>query len=425
MRWASAIWLIANLPPVGAWAYDPLNGDYGKDDPLDVRVMTYNHGGNFISNPGADAEFSRILSAVDPDVVCFQEFPQTVSQTAVAGRLNAILPTPGGWHIHFGLLGGIRTVIASRFPLTMTAVDTIPASSTRGVTIALVDLPDDDYGVDLYLMGVHLKCCGNPGGSEDESRQRSADAMAHWLGDARGMARPAGDHVVLPANTPILALGDFNLVGGPLPENTLLTGNIQDEATFGPDVTGDWDDTHITDLRPTDPFTGNDFTWQGNSNFPPGRLDRIFYTDSAVVVAASFILNSNTMSPAARAATGLQPGDTLPQNSSDHLPVVVDLQLAACPDADDDGACDADDGCPADANKTAPGRCGCGAPETPADGDMTLDGVINGMDVSAFAEAVVTNDTGTDALCHGDFDEDGFVTEADAPAFVLSLLSAS
>ena len=208
----------------------------------------------------------------------------------------------------------------------MTRIDTIPASSTRGVTIALADLPDPVYSADVYLLGVHLKCCGNPGGSEDDSRQDSADAIANWLGDARGVARPSGNNVTLAPDTPMISLGDFNLVGGPQPETTLITGDIQDEGTYGPDVKGDWDNSNLTDLTPTDPFTGDTFTWQGNQNFPPGRLDRFFYTDSVVTVANSFILNTDTMTPAALAAAGLQAGDTLTQNSSDHLPIAMDLR---------------------------------------------------------------------------------------------------
>ncbi|MBN1513818.1 MAG: endonuclease/exonuclease/phosphatase family protein [Phycisphaerae bacterium] len=310
-------------------AFDPLSGDYTRDEPLDIRVVTYNHHGNFISDPGRDAAFNRILTALDPDVICFQEFSSSVEAGEIVARLNSVLPVPGGsWRVHFGLLGGTRTIVASRFAFLMTRTDTEPESSTRGVTMALVNLPAADYPVDLYIMGVHLKCCGDPGGPEDEDRQRSADAIANWIGDARGVARPSGNNIVLPANTPIINLGDFNLVGGPQPEDTLITGDIQDEITFGPDVKGDWDGSDLTDLAPLDPFTGDDFTWQGSNYYPPSRLDRLIYTDSAVIVANSFVLNSTTMTPAARAALGLQADDTLPESSSDHLPVAMDLRLA-------------------------------------------------------------------------------------------------
>ncbi len=325
--------VVVGLLTPAAVAFDPLLGDYSRDAALDVRVMAYNHNRNFIEDPSRDAAFDRVLTLLDPDIIVFQEFTSGVSQADISNRLDSILPVGAGanWQIHFGQLGGIRTVIASRYPLLMRRTDTIPQASTRGVTIALADLPDADYPLDIYLLGVHLKCCGNPGGSEDASRQDSADAIANWLGDARGVVRPSGNNIVLPADTPMINLGDFNLVGGPQPENTLITGNIQDEGTYGPDVQGDWDVSDMTNLMPSDPFTGNTFTWQGNGNFAPSALDRMFISDSAITVANSFILNTNTMTPGALANAGLQSGDTLPGNTSDHLPVVMDVRISNVP----------------------------------------------------------------------------------------------
>ncbi|MBX3395956.1 MAG: hypothetical protein KF841_11380 [Phycisphaerae bacterium] len=450
--------MISALLPAAAWAYNPIVGDFSKADPLDVRVMAYNTAGRFISTSSADASFNRILTAIQPDVICFEEIASGVSTSQIASRMNSIMPIGGaGWQVHFGILAGTRNAIISRYPLSMTRTDTVPASSTRGVTIALVDLPNASYPLDLYLLGVHLKCCGNAGGSEDASRQRSADAIANWLGDARGVARPAGNNVVLPLNTPMMVLGDFNLVGGPQPENTLVTGNIQDEATFGPDVTGDWDASFVTDLAPADPFTGAIITWQGNGSFPPSRLDRMIFTDSAVVVANSFVLNTSTMPPAALSAAGLLAGDTQTQVTSDHLPIVADLRMAACTDSDGDGICDDQDGCPndpakgspgvcgcgvsdvdsdndgapdcidacpGDPLKTVPGRCGCGAPDTPADGDINDDGRVDGLDLMQFADAVLSQDADTQTICHGDFDGDGQVSVADVPGMSNALILA-
>jgi len=325
-------WLAAIVAAPTAVAFDPLNGDYTRADPLDVRIASYNHNRNFIEDPTRDAAFDRILTTLDPDIICFQEFTVATSAAELAGRLNVVLPIGGaGWHVHLGLLDGVRTAIASRYPLSLTAVDTVPASSTRGVNMAIVELPNADYAADLYILGVHFKCCGNAGSSEDLRRQASADAIANWLGDARGLVRPSGDQVALPIDTPMIVLGDFNLVGGPQPENTLLTGDIQDEATYGPDVSGDWDDSDITDLAPADPFTGDTFTWQGNGQFPPSNLDRMMFTDSVVTVANSFVLNTDTMTAPALAAAGLLAGDTLPESSTDHLPIVMDLRLGGTP----------------------------------------------------------------------------------------------
>ncbi|RMF83100.1 MAG: hypothetical protein D6744_05355, partial [Planctomycetota bacterium] len=340
--------LLALALPIAALAGDPANGDLSKNDPLDIRVMSYNHHADFIADPSRDAAFNRILTAIDPDIICFQEFPTSVSESDVANRMDSILPTPGGWQVHFGKLGGVRNAIVSRYPLLMTRTDTIPASSTRGVTIALVDLPDATYTTDVYVLGVHLKCCGDPGGSEDASRQDSTDAITNWLGDARGVSRPSGNNVVLPTDTPMIVLGDFNFVGGPQPELTLRNGDIQDEGTYGPDVKGDWDVSDMFDVHPIDASSGDDFTWQGSGSFPPSRLDRFYITDSVVTIGENFVLNTDTMSSAALANAGLQASDTLPSSTSDHLPIVMDLQLSGggCPDSDGDGVCDPNDLCP-------------------------------------------------------------------------------
>lgn len=413
VRTACAAMLMASavlLAPAAAPAFDPQSGDYTRDDPKDVRIVTYNHAREFIDNPATDPEFNRILTALDPDAVVMQEFVDTITIADVVNRFNAILPIAGGgsWQVHFGELGGIRTVIISRYPLLLTRTNTVPAAGTRGVTMALVDLPDADYATDVYLMGVHLKCCGNPGGSEDADRQDSADAMTNWLGDARGVARPFGENVALPAGTPILMLGDFNMVGGPQPEWTLTTGDIQDEVAYGADVKGDWDNSDMTNLMPQDPFTGDTFTWQGNQSFPPSALDRIFHTDSVTVIANSFILNTNTMTAPALAAAGLQAGDTLPQNTSDHLPVVVDLRIASatcttdpqCADGlfcngdefcDTNGVCQpGSDPCPGDLCNDVLDECGTCA----GDGDCndqdacTIDTCVGGTCVNQCPNAV-------------------------------------
>jgi len=418
----------------GLHAGDPLSGDFSKNDPLDIRLVAYNHNRNFIEDSSRDAAFNRILTALNPDIISFEEFSSSTSQSDVANRLNSILPTPGGWRIHFGLLGGIRTVIASRFPLTMTRTDTIPSSSTRGVTLALADLPDADYDVDVYLLGVHLKCCGSAGGSEDASRQDSADAIANWLGDARGVSRPSGDRITLPANTPMIAMGDFNLVGGPQPENTLITGNIQDQGRYGPDVKGDWDVSDMTNLNPTDPFTGDDFTWQGNGRFPPSALDRFIFTDSAVTVAACFVLNTDTMTPPALSNSGLHAGDTLPSNTSDHLPIVMDLRLAvSCPDADGDGVCDANDICPGGNDNIdtdgdgVPNFCDVcpgGDDNLDADGD----GVPDFCDICpAGADNVDTDGDGIPDACDcvGDVNNDGDVDLEDLATLLANFGTTS
>ncbi len=327
MRNTFILLFVLSVCALQAAAFDPVAGDYSRDNPLHIRLLSYNVQRNFISDPGSDDAFNRILVAVDPDVIVFQEIETSVAQSTMVARLNAVLPpATGGWHVQFGLTGGIRNVLASRFPLLDTRTDTIPASATRGVTIGRIDLPDSIYADDVYIMGVHLKAFS--GASEDALRQQSADAITNWLADARGVVRPSGDNIALPNSTPMIVMGDFNLVGpSPQPELTLINGDIQNEVTYGSDVKGDWDNTDMGDLMPADPFTGDTDTWPSSSGNPSSRLDRFIYTDSSTVVVNSFVLNALNMNGAALAGTGLFSNDTTTSNSADHLPIVMDIEI--------------------------------------------------------------------------------------------------
>lgn len=346
VRRALAPWMamaVLLLGPSLATAYNPAAGDYAKEHPLDVRVVTYNTQQNFIADATRDAAFDRVLTVLAADVFVLQEMPVAVTAATIVARFNASFPIGGsGWQAFNGKSDGfIRTVIVSRYPLTLTRNDTIPASDVRGVTIALVDLPNALHTRDLYLLGVHLKAFS--GTAEDAQRQKSADAIAAWLGDAR----QAGGNVTLAANTPMIVLGDFNFVGSLQPATTIITGDIMDNATYGPDVKGDWDMTNITDLQPADPFTGDTDTWSSTSTNPTSRLDRFFYTDSVVTVAHSFILNTLAMTSGARSAAGLQLNDTKSSSTSDHLPTGMDLHFSSLrncnnPFADLDGDADVD-----------------------------------------------------------------------------------
>ncbi len=211
-----------------------------------------------------------------------------------------------------------------------------------------------------------------------------------WTGHTVELTMEAlPDNVTLPANTPMIVLGDFNLVGpSPQPEITLLTGDIVDNATFGPDVKGDWDVSDITDLTPADPFTGDTFTWQGNQTYPPSRLDRFMFTDSVTAVAHSFVLNTLTMTDAARAAAGVQANDTSPNSTSDHLPMAMDVHFLApqtChnpfADADGDGDVDQEDfgawqACVSGGGGPAADACYCF--------DRDHDADVDGADLAAF-----------------------------------------
>ena len=314
-------------------ATQPAGGPTGlfidRQSPGDLRVVSYNVNWDKIfpeTDAGAAEKFQRVIKALDPDILNLQEIRQN-DAGAVVALMNAIDPRPAGrtWHAH----KGATNVIVSRFPLKQTADRTAPsASPLRDPACALVDLPDHRFAVDVYVLNSHFKCCG--GTENDPKRQKQADALVNWIRDGR----TAGGEFDLPAGTPILIVGDLNLVGGPQPLATLLTGDIINEDTYGEDFAPDWDDSELTDAHPLHNAVGpDDYTWRNDDDrWDPGRLDYIIYTDNVLEEVHGFVLNTTTMTDEELARARLEKFDVtldLVGRHFDHLPVVVDFRLTA------------------------------------------------------------------------------------------------
>ncbi len=309
--------------------------------PSDLRILTYNPLWNqiFPDESGINAaKFERILHGTQPDVINLQE--TTRSASAVANLLNQIAPLPGGtpWSAH----QGNDNIIASRFPILDTSVNTVPAGE-RDLAIGRVDLPDDAYVRDFYIMNNHYACCD--GG--EAGRQRQSDAMVNWMRDAKSL----GGSIDLPGHTAMAVLGDLNIVGGPQPLQTVITGNVIDERTYGADSPPDWDGSDLFDARPLHNVVGpEDYTWRDDSSvFNPGRLDYVIFSDSVLSMPHSYVLNTREMSPMELAATGLQADDVVlepTRNRFDHLPLITDFRMASIEEIGDlsgNGQLDEDD----------------------------------------------------------------------------------
>ncbi len=312
--------------------------DRDNPDPAaTLRLMTYNVKWNSIFadvDAVRAAKFARLVAAFDPDVIALQEVglhpedrdkPGAKPRTAadVITLLNTLLPPPPGqtWH---AFQGG-DNVIASKYPLSHTAKELVPAGY-RELAVALVDLPDEAFACDFYVLSNHYKCC-DPA-KYDGVRQVQSDALTAWLRDAR----TPGGQVDLPKGTPVAVVGDLNIVGSTQPVTTLVSGDVQDETKYGPDGAPDWDDTPLTDLHPLQNITDpNDWTWRDDTGqFKPARLDYIIYTDSALEAVKQYALNTMTMTAADLQKAGLQKfdvsGDAEGKNV-DHLPLVVDFHV--------------------------------------------------------------------------------------------------
>ncbi len=313
--------------------------DRAQPGTFDLRVMTWNVWVSSIFPPNGlrHESFGRIVKAVNPDILCLQETDPRRPASKLAGMLDGTLPLKEGLHWQAHYATNMDMVVLSRYPLlrrTQEAVIPRPLPLAPGYhmgqVMCLVDLPDSLNLPDVYVIATHFIS-----NSEDEAsiraRQRHADSIVRSL---RSLREPDQTNS-LPARTPIVILGDLNVYGS-APKDaahhlaTLLTGNIVDEATFGPDIKPDWDGTYLGEVKPRHNEREKDrYTWRvDRDRFPPDALDRIIYTDSVMRVRRSFVLNTTTMSEEELSKSGLLATDVLrgaQPGDFDHMPLVADF----------------------------------------------------------------------------------------------------
>jgi hypothetical protein len=368
LRVGSSIALVV-LMPLASVARGQTGTFIDRQLASDLRVVSYNiYFDSIFPNPNrtTDEKFARVIKALDPDILNLQEI-YSGSTTAVQNLLNTIRPLPNdaSWYVR----KGTDNVIASKYPF-----QTISAMG-GGEVIGLVNLPDEQYPRDFFFSNNHYACCGGVG--NDPARQNQSDDIMRWFRDYRSL----GGVYDLPQGTPFAIVGDLNIVGGPGPLDTLITGNISNETAFGSDFLPDWDDSHLTDAHPYhNGSLAEDYTWRDDlQNFDPGRLDYIIYSDSALDVGNKFILNTVAMSAAELEATGLQQFDIVLDNIPamyDHLPLVVDFRIFDFSESDFNYSRTVD----ATDLATWQSNYGLASGATRAQGDANGDGQINGRD---------------------------------------------
>ncbi len=272
-----------------------------KRDPSHLRVVSHNVLSDGWFDNARQSAFDRLYRALRPDIFCFQEFRES-SAAQVKAKVEALFG--GTW---FSEKNG-DNVVVSRYFLS----EARPIDGNLGV---LAELPDARFSTDLFLIDVHFPCCDNDGG-----RQREVDSILAFVRDLH----TRGEAVDIPPRTPIVITGDMNLVGLQQQIRSLQSGDIVDEAAFGPDHAPDWDGSNIADPSPRHIGGREVYTWRSNSStYMPGRLDYFLYTDSVVSAGNHFVLWTPDMSPEQRAAAELKSSDS--PCASDHIPVVIDL----------------------------------------------------------------------------------------------------
>lgn len=310
---------------------------FDRQQPTDIRVMSWNVKANSIFPPNGvrQESFARIVRAIDPDVIALQEVLRRELVAELTQLMNEYIPLENGgsWHVH----GVSDNALVSRYPMRWRGGErAVPYPLPQfgvpdfylGFASVLVDLPERFGATDLLLVATHKKS----GGDTEDVRQRQihADTIVRWMRDIRDSDQSED----VADNTPVVILGDMNAVPNASlqPLETLLTGDIADEKTFGPDFRIDWDGTDMADANPSHNGLNHEYyTWRNDGEpFPPSALDRILFTDSVMTVRRGFVMNTMTMSPEDLANLGLQKTDALygrDPSYYDHLPLVVDFVL--------------------------------------------------------------------------------------------------
>lgn len=263
-----------------------------------IRVMTLNvEKGAPMNNP---EPFRRILRAINPDVVLVQEWDGGEADVLRSwfGALGAEwnIATAGGT-----TASGGGVAIASRFKLTQLPGKLMTNEGNGPRPVRFVGAIADSPAGPMVIGTTHLKCCGTSGSSEDQRRMTEARAVSAALRAAAG-AYPGAIRVVG---------GDLNLVGSRPPLDLLraeLDADGSDLSVAAPQVLGD---VTLT-------------TWRSpGSEFPPGRLDYLAYSDANADLVSSFVFDTARFTAEVLTKMGVERGDSA---CSDHLPVVIDLR---------------------------------------------------------------------------------------------------
>jgi len=266
----------------------------------DLRVVSWNVHADGLVDPGLAPRFQRVLQALDPDVVVLQEL------AASAGKVNDTIAAwlGGAWQtVHYSDLQ-----ISSRWPWTY--------FKEYGRGLLVVFDRGDAHGGEIAIWNLHLYCC-----EAERERRAAADLVASVNRQIREGALAASG---VPADVPILMAGDLNLVATTQPLDTLATGDILNESTFGPDRAPDLDDSELAVVAPRHCAAPFGWTFRGKAGtFWASRLDFVLYSDAAFDVGGAFVLDTKSLGADELDAASLQEQDT---DVSDHLPVVVDLR---------------------------------------------------------------------------------------------------
>lgn len=281
-----------------------------------LRAMSYNVERDGITSTSKTTEFNHIFSTIKPDIIGLTEVYESTSEQ-VADKISFFLPPNQNEQWFHKKEGQYDIVLVSKYEIKESfTINSEVGHDASGAF--LLDLRPA-YDSDMLVIVSHPKCCS--GVEEDLKRQNQFDAIIAFIRDAVN----EGGVLTIAQYTPLIIMGDLNLVGDKRQYQTLITGDIKFNEKYGEDFVPDWDSSDFDDAIPYVTNTGMTFTLNPGS-FPPGRLDFIVYSASVMDNVNSFVFDSNNLTPEQLTNYGLNKSDT---ETSDHLPVIVDFDLSS------------------------------------------------------------------------------------------------
>jgi len=294
------------------FVYEDNNYSLQKDALTHFRVMSFNVHKDDLFDSANKEHFRRLISVINPDIIGFQEIYQHSSQET-ADLINEFIPSE--WY-HSKLSND--NICVSRFPiLSEYAID--------GNAAFLIDISSTLLNDEMLFISAHPPCCGN-----DDQRQAEIDHIMSFIRDAKN-----GSGVLqLKDNSPIVIVGDMNLVGLSRQQFTFYSGDILNESVYGSDFSPDWDGSFFEDAMPLTTGLPASFTWYSeSSSFSPGRLDYIIFSGSVMELRNSFALFTPALPADTLSEYNLELNDS--KLASDHIPVAADFQLKVIEGADE------------------------------------------------------------------------------------------
>ncbi len=271
-----------------------------------LRILSYNVEKDRLFNTENKEAHRRIFQALAPDIIGFQEiYNHTAQETA--DLIEEFLPSLES-ETWYSSKQGPDIIVVSRFPISQSfAIDNNGAF--------LLDLKQHQR--DLLFVNAHTPCC-----AKDDARQKEIDNFMAFIRDAK----EEGGVLSLEKDTPIVIVGDMNLVGFKQQQATLVTGSIVNTDLYGSAFMPDWDSTHFTDTKPVTSNMPSTFTWYDEgSSFSPGRLDYVVYSNSVISVTNSYVLFTKALHEDSLRLYNLHCNDVT--SVADHLPTIADFQF--------------------------------------------------------------------------------------------------